>query len=282
MCGIVGAVSQRDIVPILIEGLRRLEYRGYDSCGVAVHPTAACSARAARRAWPSSTPRRTNSGPSPASRTRAGPRTARRHRTTRIRTFRPARCRRVAASTSPHAAPASRWCTTASSRTTTSCVRELRAAGYVFESQTDTEVIAHLIDSLYDGDLFDAVQRAVRELRGAYAIAVFCRDEPHRVVGARAGSPLVVGVGARRELPRLRRDGAGRRDRPDRLPRGRRRRRPAAGRVWIVDATARPVTREVRTVNAGTAARPSWGRTATTCKRRSSSSRARSPTRSTP
>ena len=75
---------------------------------------------------------------------------------------------------------------------------ELKARGYVFTSQTDTEVIAHLVDHLYDGDLLEAVQRAVPRLRGAYAIAVFCRDEPHRVVGARQGSPLVLGVGSRR------------------------------------------------------------------------------------
>jgi len=72
---------------------------------------------------------------------------------------------------------------------------ELKARGYVFASQTDTEVIAHLVDHLYEGDLFEAVQRAVERLRGAFAIAVFCRDEPHRVVGAREGSPLVLGVG---------------------------------------------------------------------------------------
>jgi glucosamine--fructose-6-phosphate aminotransferase (isomerizing) len=72
---------------------------------------------------------------------------------------------------------------------------ELIARGYVFASQTDTEVIAHLVDHLYDGDLFDAVQRATTRLRGAFAIAVFCRDEPHRVIGAREGSPLVLGVG---------------------------------------------------------------------------------------
>jgi len=71
----------------------------------------------------------------------------------------------------------------------------LQAKGYVFESQTDTEVIAHLIDSLYDGDVFAALQAAVAQLHGAYALAVFHKDEPHRVVGARAGSPLVLGVG---------------------------------------------------------------------------------------
>ncbi|MCV4601325.1 glutamine--fructose-6-phosphate aminotransferase, partial [Escherichia coli] len=63
-------------------------------------------------------------------------------------------------------------------------------------SQTDTEVIAHLVDSLYEGDLLDAVKRATLRLKGAYAIAVFCREEPHRVVGAREGSPLGLGVGA--------------------------------------------------------------------------------------
>jgi glucosamine--fructose-6-phosphate aminotransferase (isomerizing) len=73
---------------------------------------------------------------------------------------------------------------------------ELTARGYRFTSQTDTEVIAHLVDFHYQGDLLDAVQHAVPRLRGAYAIAVFCRDEPHRVVGAREGSPLVMGVGA--------------------------------------------------------------------------------------
>jgi glucosamine--fructose-6-phosphate aminotransferase (isomerizing) len=73
---------------------------------------------------------------------------------------------------------------------------ELRQRGYAFASQTDTEVIAHLVHSLYTGDLLDAVQQALPRLRGAYAIAVFCRDEPQRVVGARQGSPLVLGVGS--------------------------------------------------------------------------------------
>ena len=138
---------------------------------------------------------------------------------------------------------------------------ELKARGYAFDSQTDTEVIAHLVDHLYDGDLFEAVQRAVPRLRGAYAIAVFCRDEPHRVVGARAG--LAAGARRRhrrrRELPRLRRDGAGRRHRPDRLPRRRRRRRPAARQALdqprrAPTARFRSVQREVRTVQAHTGA----------------------------
>ena len=73
---------------------------------------------------------------------------------------------------------------------------ELQAKGYVFASQTDTEVIAHLIDSLYNGDLFDAVKQALARLHGAYAVAVIARDEPNRIVGGRAGSPLILGLGA--------------------------------------------------------------------------------------
>ncbi|HDR9382630.1 TPA: glutamine--fructose-6-phosphate transaminase (isomerizing), partial [Burkholderia multivorans] len=71
----------------------------------------------------------------------------------------------------------------------------LRAKGYEFVSQTDTEVIAHLVHSLYRGNLFDAVREAVQQLHGAYAIAVIHKDQPHTVVGARQGSPLVVGHG---------------------------------------------------------------------------------------
>jgi glucosamine--fructose-6-phosphate aminotransferase (isomerizing) len=73
---------------------------------------------------------------------------------------------------------------------------ELRAQGYQFESQTDTEVIAHLINHLYDGDLLQTVQKVIRRLSGAYAIAVICQSEPSRLVGARRGCPLIVGMGS--------------------------------------------------------------------------------------
>jgi glucosamine--fructose-6-phosphate aminotransferase (isomerizing) len=72
---------------------------------------------------------------------------------------------------------------------------ELKAKGYAFETQTDTEVIAHLVHSLYRGKLLDAVRQATHRLVGAYAIAVVSKREPHRVVGARAGNPLIVGIG---------------------------------------------------------------------------------------
>ena len=100
----------------------------------------------------------------------------------------------------------------------------LRGKGYEFVSQTDTEVIAHLIHSMYRGDLFQTVREAVKQLHGAYAIAVMHKDQPHTVVGARQGSPLVVGRGRGRELPRLRCARARGQHRPLRVPRRRRRR----------------------------------------------------------
>jgi glucosamine--fructose-6-phosphate aminotransferase (isomerizing) len=80
---------------------------------------------------------------------------------------------------------------------------QLQAKGYEFLSQTDTEVIAHLVEHLYEGDLFAAVKAATQRLTGAYAIAVFCADEPQRVVGARQGSPLVLGVGGADQTERF-------------------------------------------------------------------------------
>jgi glucosamine--fructose-6-phosphate aminotransferase (isomerizing) len=131
---------------------------------------------------------------------------------------------------------------------------ELKAKGFAFDSQTDTEVIAHLVAHLYQGDLFEAVQQAVVRLRGAYAIAVFCRDEPHRVIGAREGSPLVLGVGHGETF--LASDAmalAGVTDQIVYLEEG-----DVVdvqlGKHWVVgkqaDGSLRPVQREVRTVQA--------------------------------
>ncbi len=165
---------------------------------------------------------------------------------------------------------------------------ELQAAGYVFVTQTDTEVIAHLVDRLYDGDLLEAVQRAVPRLRGAYAIAVFCRDEPHRVVGARQGSPLILGVGTAAGASEtfLASDAmalAGVTDQIVYLEEG-----DVAdmqlGKHWISHADAKGDLAPRRAAGEdGRRAqrrRRARARTATTCRRRSSSSRGRSPTRS--
>jgi glucosamine--fructose-6-phosphate aminotransferase (isomerizing) len=126
----------------------------------------------------------------------------------------------------------------------------LQARGYVFTSQTDTEVIAHLIDQHYNGDLLEAVKTATAQLQGAYAIAVLCRDEPHRVVGARAGSPLVLGVGQDENF--LASDAmalAGVTDQIVYLEEG-----DIVdvqlGKYWIEDASRKPVQRSVKTVRA--------------------------------
>ena len=198
MCGIVGAVSTRDIVPVLVEGLRRLEYRGYDSCGVALHQDgrlrrARSTARVAEL-----------SAAVAADHLEGGTGIAH----TRWATHGAP----VVHNAHPHfshgpgvAAEVDEAGVAATGRiglvhngiieNHDELRAELTAKGYVFVTQTDTEVIAHLVDALYGGDLLEAVQRAVPRLRGAYAIAVFCRDEPHRVIGARNGSPLVLGVG---------------------------------------------------------------------------------------
>ncbi|TMH11598.1 MAG: glutamine--fructose-6-phosphate transaminase (isomerizing) [Betaproteobacteria bacterium] len=192
MCGIVGAVSTRNIVPVLIEGLKRLEYRGYDSCGVAVHQggelrRARSTARVAE--LEASVAHDEVQGGTGIAHTRWATHGA------------PA-----VHNAHPHFShgPGAREATAGRIALVHNGIienhdelrAELQAKGYAFTSQTDTEVIAHLIDHLYDGDLLDAVQRATLRLRGAYAIAVFCRDEPQRVIGAREGSPLVLGVGA--------------------------------------------------------------------------------------
>jgi glucosamine--fructose-6-phosphate aminotransferase (isomerizing) len=130
---------------------------------------------------------------------------------------------------------------------------ELKAKGYEFDSQTDTEVVTHLVHSLYDGDLFQAVQRAVKRLTGAYAIAVVAKSQPHLVVGARAGSPLVVGVGKSEMF--VASDAlalAGTTDRIAYLDEGDVAEIDLEG-FRVVDAAGRPARREARTVKAGAA-----------------------------
>ncbi len=202
MCGIVGGVSPRNIVPVLVQGLQRLEYRGYDSCGVAVHRggvTAGAGAQVAGLLRTRSTARVAElQAQVQQDGLEAGTGIAH----TRWATHGAP----VVGNAHPHFSHGPGGGAAARSARVAlvhngiienhdELRRELQAKGYVFESQTDTEVIAHLIDSVYDGDLQQAVRTAAGRLQGAYAIAVFHKDEPHRVVGARAGSPLVMGVG---------------------------------------------------------------------------------------
>ena len=202
MCGIVGAVSNRNIVSILVQGLQRLEYRGYDSCGVAVHAASLGSAKGGLQRARSTA--RVSELIEQVATDKVEGGTGIAH--TRWATHGAPAVHNA----HPHFShgPANAH---ADAEGRVALVHngiienhdELRAAlqakGYVFVSQTDTEVIAHLVDSLYAGDLLKAMQAALPQLHGAYALAVFHKDEPHRVVGARAGSPLILGAGQSHE-----------------------------------------------------------------------------------
>ena len=251
MCGIVGAVSNRNIVPVLVQGLQRLEYRGYDSCGVAIHSA-------------SLRPDTANPG-------------LRRARSTArvVELMAQVEADAIEGATgiahtrwATHGAPVVHNAHPHFSHGRGADIQEgrvalvhngiienhdelrasLEAKGYVFRSQTDTEVIAHLVDSCYNGDLFDAVKACVLQLRGAYAIAVIHVDEPMRMVGARAGSPLIVGAGQGETF--LASDAmalAGVTDQIVYLQEG-----DVvdvqAGKFWVVDSHHKPVTRVVQTV----------------------------------
>ena len=241
MCGIVAAVAKINVTPILLEGLKRLEYRGYDSCGVALHIDG--------KLQRSRSTSRVADLEAQVNKAHLSGFTGIAH--TRWAT---------------HGAPATHNAHPHFSRDRIALVHngiienhdelrtELQAAGYQFESQTDTEVIAHLVDHMYNGDLFATVQQAVKRLTGAYAIAVFCVDEPHRVIAARQGSPLIVGVGEGQNF--VASDAmalAGTTDQIIYLDEG-----DVVDlqlqRVWIVDVNGKAVECEVRTVHAHSSA----------------------------
>jgi len=250
MCGIVAAVSTRNIVPILVQGLQRLEYRGYDSCGVAVNSGGLKRARSTSRVaeLQSQVSAEKLEGATGIAHTRWAT-----HGAPAVHNAHP----HFSYGTGPagnHAGKPARVALVHNGIIENH--DELRAAlqakGYVFDSQTDTEVIVHLVDSLYDGDLFDALKAAVVQLHGAYAIAAFCKDEPHRVVGARAGSPLILGVGKSHSENFLASDAmalAGVTDQIVYLEEG-----DLVdiqlGKYWVIDKQQNSVQREVKTVQA--------------------------------
>ncbi|MBH1449379.1 glutamine--fructose-6-phosphate transaminase (isomerizing) [Stenotrophomonas geniculata] len=186
MCGIVGAIADRDVVPVLIEGLKRLEYRGYDSSGIAVIDHAERSE--VRRV------RRTGRVSEMATAAEAeGFNAVLGIGHTRWATHGGV----TEANAHPHISHGVALVHNGIIENHEEQREKLRALGYTFESQTDTEVIAHLIHHhLKDGDdLLVALQHTVKELTGAYALAVVSRAEPERFVCARMGCPLLVGLG---------------------------------------------------------------------------------------
>ncbi|MFY0991603.1 glutamine--fructose-6-phosphate transaminase (isomerizing) [Halomonas sp. C05BenzN] len=185
MCGIVGAVAERNVQGILLEGLKRLEYRGYDSAGMAVQSPGGALQRRRAVGKVAALEERLAAEPLPG------------------------RCGIAHTRWATHGRPSEANAHPHQSGERLAVVhngiienhealrRELVAEGYRFDSETDTEVVAHLVEREYhaaDG-LLAAVQRVLARLEGAYALAVMHADEPDVIVGARKGSPLVVGVG---------------------------------------------------------------------------------------
>jgi len=183
MCGIIGYTGKREAAKILSKGLSRLEYRGYDSAGVAVLKKGELHVRKKQG---------------------------------KLRVLVDALKRKPAKGTS--GIGHTRWATHGSPNDINAhphidhegniaivhngiienyqqIKKELKNAGYVFRSETDSEVIAHLVADNYKGDLCAAVKAAIKHLKGAFAIAVIHKDEPGRIVGARKDSPLIVGLG---------------------------------------------------------------------------------------
>lgn len=185
MCGIVGAVAERNVVPILLEGLKRLEYRGYDSAGVVV-----CHNQAFKRC-------------------RALGKVA--ELASKVNEAQLTGCTGMAHTRwATHGVPSEANAHPHISNNRIAVVHngiienhqtirsELQDAGYVFTSQTDSEVIAHLIDQHYQrngGDFLQAVQEVSQGLEGAFALVVSAADRPDELIVARRGSPMVIGVG---------------------------------------------------------------------------------------
>jgi glucosamine--fructose-6-phosphate aminotransferase (isomerizing) len=183
MCGIVGYIGQRKSVPIILDGLKRLEYRGYDSAGLAVLEDGHIAVRRA-------------SG--------------------KLRNLED--CIRMSPVDGPYGIGHTRWATHGrpteeNAHPHRDCngdvvvvhngivenylalKKELQAEGHRFVTETDTEVIAHLVEKFFDGNLETAVRKAVQKLSGVFALAVISRKDPDKIVAARSGPPVVVGLG---------------------------------------------------------------------------------------
>jgi glucosamine--fructose-6-phosphate aminotransferase (isomerizing) len=189
MCGIIGYLGDREATPILMESLKRLEYRGYDSAGVAVLEL----------------PKAGESGRTSITKSEAKVDTL----IEKLQSNMPSGRLGIGHTRwATHGKP-----TYVNAHPHTDCKgkifvvhngiienfaelkAELEAAGHEFPSDTDTEVVPHLIESYYKGDLLAAVRSALKRIRGAYALAMFSSDDPELLIGARLNAPLVVGIG---------------------------------------------------------------------------------------
>ncbi len=185
MCGIVGYVGSRNSVPVILDALRRLEYRGYDSAGIAVIAPNGALAGTKAEGKLSRLAERLESEPLEGTTGLGHTRWATHGRPSDQNAHPHMDCTGKIAVV--HNGIIENF---AGLRT------RLLASGHTFSSETDTEVLAHLIEEHYDGDIAAAIRRTLHEVRGAYALGVICSDEPGRLAFARNGaSPLVVGIG---------------------------------------------------------------------------------------
>lgn len=184
MCGIVGAVAQRDVAAILVDGLHRLEYRGYDSAGVAVLGTDKHMQILRRVGKVKALDEALEAKPLLGGTGIAHTRWATHGEPSEINAH-PHRSGKIAV---VHNGIIENYEELRS---------ELQARGYVFQSQTDTEVIAHLVEWEFrtSNSLLEAVRKTVKQLRGAYGTVVLNEEEPEHLIVARSGSPLVIGYG---------------------------------------------------------------------------------------
>lgn len=184
MCGIVGAVAQRNVNKILIEGLRRLEYRGYDSAGLSVIDSNSHLQTRKTVGKVAELEKRIEEQPATGKTGIAHTRWATHGEPSSVNSH-------------PHTSGNISVVHNGIIENHAELRNELMKAGYPFVSQTDTEVVAHLLHSVFQevGDLRQAVQQTIARLEGAYALGVICTDQPDKVIGARSGSPLVLGLG---------------------------------------------------------------------------------------
>ena len=185
MCGIVGYLGRRDATPVLIDGLRTLEYRGYDSAGIAVLDRNAGSTSTTKTASKVALLVETLKDNMPSGQLGIG------H--TRWATH----GKPTIVNAHPHSDCSGRIVVVHNGiiENFAELRAELEAAGHDFVSQTDTEVVPHLIEAYYQGDFLVAIRAALKRIRGAYALAMYSMDDPDLLVGARLNAPLVIGLG---------------------------------------------------------------------------------------
>ncbi|MBO0684727.1 MAG: glutamine--fructose-6-phosphate aminotransferase, partial [Candidatus Dormibacteraeota bacterium] len=184
MCGIIGYLGEREAAPVILDGLKRLEYRGYDSAGIAVLEELSRATRVTKSDAKVDHLAEKLRSDMPSGRLGIGhTRWATHGRPTIVNAHPHADCKnRIAV---VHNGIIENFAELKS---------ELEASGHEFLSDTDTEVVPHLIEHYYRGDFVSAVRQALRRMRGAYAMAMFSLDDPELLVGARLNAPLVVGI----------------------------------------------------------------------------------------